>query len=41
MINEDYIPEAEAGEFKIQVGTETGIFNLKKSIVRPELALNI
>ena len=41
MINDDYIPEAEAGEFKIQIGTETGIFNLKKSIICPELALKI
>ncbi len=41
MINDDYIPEAEAGEFKIQIGSETGIFKLEKSIACPERALNI
>ena len=41
IINEDYIPEAEAGEFKIQVGTEVGSFVLKESILRPDLALEI
>lgn len=40
MINEDYVPEAEAGEFIITVGSQAASFNLKKSILRPDLALD-
>lgn len=40
IINEDYVPEAEAGEFIITVGSQAASFHLKKSILRPDLALD-
>ncbi|MBR7071270.1 MAG: glycoside hydrolase family 3 C-terminal domain-containing protein [Clostridia bacterium] len=39
-INEDYIPEAEAGEFILQVGSQKASFMLKKSIQKPDRALS-
>ncbi len=39
MINEDYVPEAQAGEFLIQVGSQAASFILEKSILRPDLKL--